>query len=106
MRLLISPTSSVHLLPLNGSLDQPRATIHCICGDPVQGRDNNHQILRADTSTKSHEEVIWTFINSTQELTPSEVDNVIEMELREPLEDALRRAMQGCIIVMGIGDAF
>ncbi|KAF8812785.1 hypothetical protein BYT27DRAFT_7207604 [Phlegmacium glaucopus] len=34
-----------------------------------------------------------TFINSTQELTPSEVDNVIE--IGEPLEDALRRAV-GC----------
>ncbi|KAF8811005.1 hypothetical protein BYT27DRAFT_7185117 [Phlegmacium glaucopus] len=105
MRLLISPTSSVHLLALNWSLDQPRATIHCTCGDPVQERDDNHQTLRANTSTKSHEEVIWTFINSTQELTPSEVDNVIEMELREPRMDALRRAVQGCVTVMGIGDA-
>ncbi|KAF8804425.1 hypothetical protein BYT27DRAFT_7169897 [Phlegmacium glaucopus] len=92
----------VRLLALNWSLDLPRATIHRICGDRVQERGDNHQSLRADTSTKSHEEVIWMFINSTQELTPSEVDNVIEMELGESLEDAVRRAVQGCVSVMGL----
>ncbi|KAF8799416.1 hypothetical protein BYT27DRAFT_7263948 [Phlegmacium glaucopus] len=92
----------VRLLALNWSLDLPRATIHRICGDRVQERGDNHQSLRADTSTKSHEEVIWMFINSTQELTLSEVDNVIEMELGESLEDAVRRAVQGCVSVLGL----
>jgi hypothetical protein len=51
----------VHLLALNWSLDQPKATIHRICGDRVQQHGDNYQTLRADC--KSHEEVIWMFIN-------------------------------------------
>ena len=42
------------------------------------------------------------FINSSQELTPSEVDNVVEMELGESLEDAVKRAVEGCVAVMGL----
>ena len=42
------------------------------------------------------------FINSTQELTPSEVDNVVEMELGESLEDSVKRAVKGCVAVMGL----
>ena len=87
---------------MNWSLDQPPATIHRICGDRVQQRGDNHQTLRADPSSKSHEEIIWMFINSTQELTPSEVDNVVEMELGESLEDSVKRAVKGCVAVMGL----
>jgi len=43
------------------------------------------------------------FINTTQELTPNEVDNVVEMELGEPLEEAVKRAVQGCVSVLGLG---
>ena len=93
---------SVRLLALNWSLDQPPATIHRICGDRVQERGDNHQTLRADMSSKSHEEVIWMFINSTQELTPNEVDNVVEMELGESMEDSVKRAVEGCVAVMGL----
>jgi tRNA ligase len=42
------------------------------------------------------------FINSTQELTPSEVDNVVEMELGESMEDSVKRAVEGCVNVMGL----
>jgi tRNA ligase len=90
---------SVRLLALNWSLDQPPATIHRICGDRVQERGDNHQTLRAG---KSHEEVIWMFISSTQELTPNEVDNVVEMELGESMEDSVKRAVEGCVAVMGL----
>ena len=93
---------SVRLLALNWSLDQPPATVHRICGDRVQQRGDNHQTLRADLLSKSHEEVIWMFINSSQELAPSEVDNVVEMELGESLEDAVKRAVKGCVAVMGL----
>jgi tRNA ligase len=93
---------SVRLLALNWSLDQPPATIHRICGDRVQERGDNHQTLRADMSSKSHEEIIWMFINSTQELTPNEVDNVVEMELGESMEDSVKRAVEGCVAVMGL----
>lgn len=92
----------VRLLALNWSLDQPWATVHRICGDRVQQRGDNHQTLRADSLSKSHEEVIWMFINGTEELTPQEVDNVIEMELEESLEDSVKRAVEGCVAVIGL----
>ena len=92
----------VRLLALNWSLDQPHAKIHRICGDRVQKRGDNHQSLRADMSSKSHEEIIWTFINSTEELTPNEVTNVVEMELEESMEDSVKSAVQGCVSVMGL----
>ena len=79
----------VRLLSLNWSLDQPRATVHCICGDRVQQRGDNHQSLRLNLLNKSQEEVIWMFINRTEELTLKEVDNVVEMELGESLEDSV-----------------
>ncbi|KAF8893696.1 RNA ligase-domain-containing protein [Gymnopilus junonius] len=84
----------VRLLALNWSLDKPPAMIHRICGDRVEQRGENHQTLRADTS-KSHEDVIWMFINNTEELTASEVDDIIEMEVEEDLEQAVRRAVKG-----------
>ena len=92
----------VRLLALNWSLDQPRATIHRICGDRVQQRGDNHQTLRADSSSKSYEDVIWMFMDSTEELTPKEVDNVVEMELGEALEDSVKRAVKGCVAVLGL----
>ena len=39
------------------------------------------------------------FINNTQELTPSEIDNVAEMEPGELLEDS---AVEGCVVVIGL----
>ncbi|KAF8958845.1 RNA ligase-domain-containing protein [Flammula alnicola] len=93
----------VRLLALNWALDKPPATVHRICGDRVQERGDNHQTLRADpSSSKSHEEVIWMFINTTEELTPSEVDNIVEMDIEEGLEAAVRRAVKGCVEVLGL----
>ena len=54
----------LRLLVLNRSLDQLPATIHHIYGDRVQQWCDNHQTLRADPSSKSHEENIWMFINN------------------------------------------
>lgn len=42
------------------------------------------------------------FINGTEELTPSEVDTVVEMELGESMEDAVKRAVEGCVTVLGL----
>ena len=93
----------VRLLAINWSLDdQPWATVHRICGDRVQQRGDNHQTLRPDSLSKSHEEVIWMFISQTEELTPREVDNIVEMELGESLEDSVKRAVEGCVAVMGL----
>ena len=52
--------------------------------------------------SKSHEEVIWTFINSSQELAPREVDDIVEMELEESVEEAVKRAVEGLVAVMGL----
>jgi tRNA ligase len=42
------------------------------------------------------------FINTSQELTPREVDNIVEMELEESLEESVKRAVEGCVAVMGL----
>jgi tRNA ligase len=42
------------------------------------------------------------FINTTEELTPREVDNVVEMKLGESLEETVKRAVKGCVAVMGL----
>lgn len=42
------------------------------------------------------------FINSTQELTPTEVDDVVEMELGESTEDAVKRVVEGCVDLLGL----
>ena len=39
------------------------------------------------------------FINNTQELTPSKIDNIVKMELGELLEDS---DIEGCAAVMGL----
>ncbi|KAF9486118.1 hypothetical protein BDN70DRAFT_870217 [Pholiota conissans] len=93
----------VRLLALNWSLDMPPATIHRICGDRILERGDKHQSLRADTTAaKSHEEVIWMFITTTEELTPSEVDEVVEMDIEENLEAAVRRAVDACVRILGV----
>ncbi|KAF8515637.1 RNA ligase-domain-containing protein [Gautieria morchelliformis] len=91
----------VRLVALNWSLDQPPAMIHRICGDRVQARGENHQSLRADEH-KSHEDVIWMFIEKTEGLAENEVDEIIEMDIAEDLEDGLSRAVNGLARVLGL----
>lgn len=99
-------TPPVRLLALHWSIaDKPQATIHRICGDRVQTRGENHQTLRADMSAaKSHEEVIWKFINTTEDLAESEVDTVVDMDLEDDLEAAVRRAVDGCVRVLELAN--
>lgn len=92
----------VRLLALNWALDQPRATILRVCGDRIIGRGDKHQTLRADKVGKSHEETIWQFIQHTEELAESEVDASIEMDIRDPLETAVARAVDGCVNILGL----
>ncbi|PPR05223.1 hypothetical protein CVT24_010350, partial [Panaeolus cyanescens] len=49
---------------------------------------------------KSHEEVLWMFLNKREELAENEVDKVIDMEVEEGLEDATRRAVKGVCEVL------
>ena len=90
------------ILALNWSLDQPPAAIHRICSDRIQRRVDNHQTLPADSSSNSHDDLLWLFINTAEELTPSEVDNVVEMKLGESMEESVKRAVEGCVTVMGL----
>ncbi|KAG5650633.1 hypothetical protein H0H81_011530 [Sphagnurus paluster] len=79
----------------------PQATVHRICGDRVTQRGENHQTLRPDEHA-GHEEVIWMFLNTREELAESEVDAVLEMEVEETMEQAVRRAVDGCVRILGL----
>ncbi|KAJ7151347.1 RNA ligase-domain-containing protein [Mycena crocata] len=94
-------TPPVRLLVLNWALDKPLSTIHRICSDRVQERGANHQTLRADPH-KTHEDVIWMFITKSDELAPSEVDEVVDMELEDGLEAAVARAVDACVQILGL----
>jgi tRNA ligase len=93
---------SVRLLALNWCLDQPRATILRVCGDRVFDRGDKHQTLRADKVGKLHEGVIWQFMQDTEELSDSEVDASIDMNIGEPLESAVAHAVDGCVDILGL----
>lgn len=92
----------VRLLALNWSFDLPVATVHRICGDRIIARGENHQTLRADAEGKSHEDVIWMFLEKAEELLESEVDESVEMNVEESLEDALARAVDACVRILGV----
>jgi tRNA ligase len=84
-------------------MDQSRAIVHRICRDRIVNRGDSHQTLRVDTSgARSHEEVLWMFINNTEDLTPAEVDAVIDMKIGESLAEAVRRAVAGIVKVLGL----
>lgn len=92
----------VRLLALNWAFEQPLATIHRICSDRVYERGEKHQTLHADIRGKSHEDVIWQFIEQREELEEREVDAVVEMDINEDLEHALDRAVDGCVRILGL----
>ncbi|KAF7299196.1 tRNA ligase [Mycena indigotica] len=92
----------VRLLALNWAMDKyAPATVHRICSDRVQGRGSNHQTLRPD-SAKSHEDILWMFITKAEPLAPAEVDEVVEMNLEDGLEEAVARAVEACVRVLGV----
>jgi tRNA ligase len=93
----------VRLLALNWSLNQPLATIHRICGDRIAARGQNHQNLLADTSLlRAHEDVVWQFLKNTEDLADSEADVVIEMDVDDTPDQALSRAIDACVDVLGV----
>ncbi|KAF7364146.1 tRNA ligase [Mycena sanguinolenta] len=108
----------VRLLALNWSFDSgdaERASVHAQCAARIIARGANHQSLRPDApgddrdgeeedegGKKGHEQVLWMFIHQTEPLVPTEVDDVVEMVLDEPLEDAVRRAVRGVRDVLGL----
>ncbi|KZT18944.1 hypothetical protein NEOLEDRAFT_1173320 [Neolentinus lepideus HHB14362 ss-1] len=92
----------VRLMALIWPLDQPLATIHRICGDRIYKRGENHQALRADTLGKTHEDVIWQFLQNAEELGEEEVDVSVEMSLEDTPEQALNRSVDACVKVLGL----
>ncbi|KAI0777806.1 RNA ligase-domain-containing protein [Trametes elegans] len=90
------------LLALNWSFDLPPSTIHRICGDRIVQRGDKHQSLVADPQGRSHEQVLWMFLNSAEELADSEADVVVPMDVEENLEDALARAVAACVKYLGL----
>lgn len=92
----------VRLLALNWTLDQPRGTILRVCAGRIFDRGDNHQTLRFDKVGKLHEDVIWQFLHNTEELADSEVDASIKMNICEPIEAAVARAVDGCVNILGL----
>ncbi|KAG6867898.1 hypothetical protein C0993_009744 [Termitomyces sp. T159_Od127] len=100
--LATSSSVPTRLLVLNWSVGNlPQATVHRVCGDRITERGANHQTLRPDED-KGHEEVVWMFLNTREEFSESEADAVIEMEVEEDMEAAVRRAVDGCVKVLGL----
>lgn len=91
----------VKLLALNWGFQLPLATVHRICADRILNRGENHQSLRGD-ETKSHEEIIWQFIHSADELSENEVDRVIEMNLEDTPEEAVQRVVDEIVPLLGL----
>ena len=90
------------LIALNWSFaNLTKTTVHRIACDRILGRGENHQTLRPD-SPAGYEEIVWRFIKEAEELNENEVDDVIEMELEESIEDALARAVNGVVDVLGL----
>lgn len=92
----------VRLMALNWSFDQPIAMFHRICSDRIVARGNNHQSLRAGPLAKAHEEILWQFIRLAEDLTEDEVDVSVDMDYEESLEDALTRAVDACVRILGV----
>lgn len=42
------------------------------------------------------------FINTTEDLAESEVDAVVDMDMEEDLEGSIRRAVNGCVSILGL----
>ncbi|KAK2464077.1 hypothetical protein APHAL10511_003907 [Amanita phalloides] len=108
------PPMRVRLLALYwDASSQPYTDVFRICAGRVRERGPNHQTLRADPNApppssrqpphaergerETYEDVIWQFIRTREELLPSEVDGIIEMQLGEGLEESVRRAVEGVV---------
>lgn len=100
---VLGQSPPVRLLALNWAFEESTATIHRICSDRIYGRGEKHQTLLAKVDSKLHEDVIWDFIQKREDLEEREVDEVIEMDIKEDLEHALDRAVHGCVRILGLG---
>ena len=76
--------------------------IHRIMSDRIIARGVNHQGLVGDVETRSHEDVLWMFLNQGEELEEDEVDEIVEMAVEDSLEEQLEKAIEGCVQVLGM----
>ncbi|KAJ6602126.1 RNA ligase-domain-containing protein [Mycena sp. CBHHK59/15] len=89
----------VRLLALNWAVDALAAEkVRRVCGERVTRRGVNHQTLCAG----AHADIIWRFIGSAEPLAPAEVDAVVTMDVEEGLEEAVARAVAGCVRELGV----
>ena len=92
----------VRLLAWYWSTRQPPSMIHRMMGDRIIARGENHQALVGDTVKRSHEDVLWMFLNQVEELEEDEVDEIVEMGAGDSLEELLEKAIEGCVQVLGM----
>ena len=95
----------VRLLAFNWSVSddqQSHTETHRICAERIMERGTNHQTLRGDEQGKAHERVLWQFLRTAEPLGDGEADAVVEMDVREDLEQALERAVDGVVRVLGL----
>ncbi|KAF5322963.1 hypothetical protein D9611_009320 [Ephemerocybe angulata] len=106
--ILASPYDPVpRLIALDWSASissQPPAKVHRIASERIWARGGGHQTLRPDTAVEDsavadggaakgkvagkrgrsgHEEVVWMFLNTMEELGSSEVDGTVDMDIVE-----------------------
>ncbi|SPO25021.1 related to TRL1 - tRNA ligase [Ustilago trichophora] len=98
----------------------PLNTLHRICAERIQGRGDNHQTLVADpndgavSGLKSHETVLWRFLEALQPFGSSEglgeggegygdgrFDEVVRLKVADSAEGNLRRVIEGLGRVLG-----
>ena len=90
------------LVALNWNFaNTPKTAVHRVACDRILGRGENHQTLRPGGGAR-YEDIVRRFIKEAEELDENEVDDVIEMELDESIEDALARAVNGVVDVLGL----
>ncbi|KAF5357059.1 hypothetical protein D9756_006525 [Leucocoprinus leucothites] len=95
------------LIALNWSFSHLSPPItHQICSDRIISRGTNHQTLVPSdpSSKKTHQQILWMFLNAYEELTPSEVDASIDLELSEDseLEEMVAVAVDGLFKVKSL----
>ena len=100
----IAQTSNppIRLLAWYWSTRQPPSTIHRIMSDRIIARGENHPALVGDAVTRSHEEVLWMFLNQVEGLEEDEVDEIVEMGVEDSLEELLEKVIEGCVQVLGM----
>jgi tRNA ligase len=103
-QLLPNANPPIRLIALHWlTPDVSKAEFHRICATRITARGDNHQTLRAsEDAASAHEEILWRFISTSEDLAEAEVDEIIEMDIRDDTEAAVRRAVSGLCKTLGL----